>query len=98
MTTISKENQVVTLINVFTVDPAKQQELVDVLVHATETSMCHIPRFISANIQRSLDGTKVANYAQWRSVKNYQAIFKNPDVLPHMRQAAALAEFEYGLY
>jgi heme-degrading monooxygenase HmoA len=98
MTTISKDNKLVTLINVFTVEPGKQQELVALLIHATESSMCHVPGFISANIHRSLDGTKVANYAQWRSVEDFQSMLKNPAALPHMQQAAALAKFEHGLY
>jgi quinol monooxygenase YgiN len=98
MTTISKDNQFVTLINVFTVEPDKQQQLVDLLIDATDVAMRHLPGFISANIHRSLDGTKVANYAQWRSVEDYQAIFKNPTVLPHMQQAAAIAKFEHALY
>jgi len=98
MTTINKDNKLVTLINVFTVEPAKQQELVDLLIHATETSMRQLPGFISANIHRSLDGTKVANYAQWRSVEDFEAMQKNPAAKPHMEQAAALAKFEPGLY
>ena len=98
MTTIDKANKLVTLINVFTVEPSKQQQLVDILISATETSMRHLPGFISANIHRSLDGTKVANYAQWRSVEDFEAMQKNPAAEPHMEQAAALAEFEPGLY
>jgi hypothetical protein len=26
-----------------------------------------MPEFVSANIHKSVDGTRVANYAQWRS-------------------------------
>lgn len=63
MTTISKDNRYVTLINVFTVEPDRQQQLVDLLIHATETAMRHLPGFISANIHRGLDGRKVVNYA-----------------------------------
>ena len=98
MTTIDKDSKLVTLINIFTVEPAKQQQLVDLLIHATDTSMRQLPGFISANIHRSLDGTKVANYAQWRSVADFQAMQKNPAAKPHMEQAAALAKFEPGLY
>lgn len=98
MTTISKDNKIVTLINVFTVEPAKQKQLVDLLVHATDTAICHLPGFISANIHRSLDGTKVANYAQWRSVEDLEAMQKNPAAKPHMQEAAALAKFEAALY
>jgi hypothetical protein len=37
----------IVLINVFTVDPAKQGELVKLLAQATETSVRHAPGFIS---------------------------------------------------
>jgi quinol monooxygenase YgiN len=98
-TTIAKGAKCVTLVNVFTVEPAKQQRLVDVLVEATETTMRHLPGFISANIHKSLDGTRVVNYAQWRSVDDFQAMLKNPEAIPHMLQAASLAtSFEPKLY
>jgi len=98
MTTISKGNSLVTLINVFTVEPAKQQQLLDLLARATETSVRHAPGFISANLHRSLDGTKVAMYAQWRSVEDYQAMRENPAPLPYLQQALDLAKFEPGIY
>ena len=66
MATISKDNNVVRLINVFTVEHENQQRLVDMLVEATEKTMKHVPGFVSATIHRSLDGIRVANYAQWR--------------------------------
>jgi quinol monooxygenase YgiN len=98
MTTISKDNQLVTLINVFTVEPRKQQQLVDLLLHATDVAMRHVPGFISANIHRSLDGTKVVNYAQWRSAEHFQAMMRDPAAKPHMEQVAAIAKFEPALY
>lgn len=91
MTTIARGAKCVTLINVFTVEPAKQQQLVDFLVGATETTMRHLPGFISANIHKSLDGTRVVNYAQWRSVEDFQAMLNTPEAVPHMRHASALA-------
>src|SRR5215208_1353637 len=66
MVTITKDNDVVTLINVFTVAPEDQQRLVDILIDATQKVMRKQPGFVSANIHRSLDGTRVTNYAQWR--------------------------------
>ncbi len=98
MTTISQEKKIITLINVFTVDPSKRQQLVDLLTQATESSVRHIPGFISASLHRSLDGAKVAMYAQWRSVEDYQAMRKNAAALPYMEQALALAKFESGMY
>ncbi len=52
----------VTLINVFTVEPANQRPLLELLGLATETSVRHAPGFISASLHRSLDGTKVTMY------------------------------------
>jgi quinol monooxygenase YgiN len=98
MTIITKEKKLVTLINVFTVDPAKQHELVDLLARATESSVRDVPGFISASLHRGLDGTKVAMYAQWRSVEDYQAMRKNVAALPYMEQALTLAKFEPGMY
>jgi quinol monooxygenase YgiN len=98
MTTISKSNRLVTLINVFTGTPDHQQEVVDLLTHATETSVRHAPGFISSSLHRSLDGTNVVMYAQWRSIEDYEAMRKNPAPLPYLQQALALAKFEPGMY
>jgi quinol monooxygenase YgiN len=98
MTTISKGNKLVTLINVFTGTPEHQQEVVDLLARATETSVRHAPGFISSSLHRSLDGTKVVMYAQWRSIEDYQAMRENPAPLPYLQQAVALAKFEPGMY
>ncbi len=98
MITISKSNRLVTLINVFTVEPANQQQLLDLLARATETAVRHVPGFISASLHRSLDGTKVAMYAQWRSIEDYRAMRENPAPLPYLQQALALAKFEPGIY
>lgn len=62
--TISVLAPVVTLINVFTVEPARQPELVQLLVTATEEVMQYQPGFVSANIHASTDGERVVNYAQ----------------------------------
>lgn len=94
MTTISKENKVVTLIKVFTVKSENQQRLVAVLIEATEKTMRQLPGFVSANIHRSFDGTRVVNYAQWRSREDFEALARNPEARPHMEAAAALAEFD----
>jgi quinol monooxygenase YgiN len=94
MATISKERRLMTLVNVFTVSPEKQNELAEVLVRATEETMRHLPGFISASIHRSIDGTKVVNYAQWRSQEDFTAMKENPKARPHMEAAAKLAKFD----
>jgi len=54
--------------------------------------------FVSANIHKSLDGTRVVNYAQWRSKDDFEAMVKSPEVAPHMKAAGPIAKFEPHLY
>lgn len=99
MVTISKDDDLVTLINVFTVAPEDQQRLVEVLVDATQAVMRKQPGFILANIHRSLDGARVTNYAQWRSREAFEAMLGDREAAEHMGEAATIAErFEPHLY
>lgn len=97
--TIEQHAPLATLINVFTVRPERQRELVDLLNRATEEVMITLPGFVSANIHASTDGTKVVNYAQWSDADAFQAMLANPVAQPHMTAAAEVAEsYEPHLY
>ena len=98
MIAISEGNKALTLINVFTVDPLNQQQLVDLLVLATETSIRRMQGFISLSVHRSIDGAKVTMYAQWQSIEDYQKMRNNPDALPYLQQALSIARFDSGMY
>lgn len=98
MTTISPENDVVTLVNVFTVEPEDQQRLVDLLVEATESVMNKRSGYVSANIHRGLDGRHVVNYAQWQNREDFEAMLRDPEARAHMGEVAKLATFEPYLY
>lgn len=95
---IFKGQPVITLINVFTVDPERQEELLALLREATEDTMRHLPGFVSANLHRSLDGKHVANYAQWRSREAMEAMRKDPRAQVHMQAALKIAKSEPALY
>ena len=88
----------VTLINVFSVEPANQQRLVDLITRATDGVVNRAPGFLSATLHRSTDGTKVIMYAQWRSAEDYQAMRQNPVQLPFLQEALTIATFEPGMY
>lgn len=92
-TTISTEDELMTLVNVFTVEPEHQQELIDVLAEATGV-MLQIEGFVSANLHRSRDGRRVVNYVQWRSAEHFQAMLTDPRAIPHMQRAAELASYD----
>jgi quinol monooxygenase YgiN len=84
--TIRADAPVVTLINVFTVDAENQQRLVELWQRATDDVMRHLPGFVSANVHRSLDGTKVVNYAQWESQEAFNQMLQNPDASKYVRE------------
>jgi quinol monooxygenase YgiN len=92
MATIATDRDVVTLVNVFSVSPERQQQLAELLIEATRAVMNQLPGFVSANIHRSLDGTRVVNYAQWRSVEDFEAMLRDANAQEHMQAATQLAE------
>jgi len=98
MTTISKDTKLVTFINVFTVEPANQKRLVELLARVTETSVRCAPGFVFCALHRSLDGTKVTMYSRWRTIEDYEAMRKDPAPLPYLQEALTIAKFEPGMY
>lgn len=99
MTTIDSSESICTLINVFTVLPSKHEDLFEILQKATEEVMCKMPGYISANLHLSDDMKTVTNYAQWRSLDDYNNMLKDVTAQLHMKEAAAIAEkFESHIY
>jgi quinol monooxygenase YgiN len=98
MTKIDKHDKFLTLINIFTVDPVNQQKLVDLLTLATESSVRKIKGFVSSSLHRSIDGTKVTMYAQWKSIEEYQDMRKNSTASPFLEKALEIARFDMGMY
>jgi quinol monooxygenase YgiN len=88
----------VTLINVFEVEPSRQQQLVDLLTEGTEKVMRRRPGFVSVNLLTSNDGTRVVNYAQWHSLEDIKATMADPDAQDYARRAAELAQASPHVY
>jgi quinol monooxygenase YgiN len=86
------------LINVFTVEPENQRRLIDLLIAATKKVMNKQEGFISANIHKSLDGTRVVNYAQWKSREAFEKTLKNPKAIVHMNEILTIAKADGSLY
>ena len=91
MVTIAQQPPVITLINTFEVEPSRCDDLLALLVEATDAVMRHLDGFVSANFHRSLDDRYIANYAQWTSKQAFEAMLANPDAQVHMKAAAKLA-------
>ena len=72
---VSREGNLVTLINVFETKPEQQQALIDQWIRFTEEVKVE-PGMIGAALHRSTDGTRVVNYAQWRSGADWDSFLK----------------------
>jgi len=83
MTTLDPKAGYVILINTFTVEPSKAEELVSALSRATEDGMRQRPGFVLANLHVSLDKRHVTNYAQWRSQEDLETMMKDPAARAH---------------
>lgn len=91
MTNLDPDAGYVVLINTFMVEPDRADELLAALSRATEHGMRQRPGFVSANLHVSQDRRHIANYAQWRSQSDINAMMADPSARKHMQQAADLA-------
>jgi heme-degrading monooxygenase HmoA len=69
---LSKGDDVVRLINVFETTPERQQALIDQWGHFTEAVRNELG-YIGTALHKSTDGTRVINYAHWRSQASFDA-------------------------
>ena len=74
MITIDKKQDLVTLIHVFSCEPQNQAHLIELWIRAEEGRLGQLPAIISAALHRSKDGSRVANYAQWKTAENWEEL------------------------
>jgi quinol monooxygenase YgiN len=72
---ISQAGDLVTLINAFDTTPEQQQALIDQWIRFTE-EVKDEPGFMGAALHKSTDGTRVINYAHWRSDADFDNFLK----------------------
>jgi hypothetical protein len=75
MVLIRANSGVITQINVFTVPPGGQQALIEHLAKAVACAR-EEPGWLSASLHRSVDGTRVVNYAQSDSLDAAEAVIE----------------------
>lgn len=91
MATIAAGQDVLTIINVFTVEPERAQELVDVLIRNTEEVISRHPGHMSTSLHLGRNGTRVANYSQWRSREDFDSMLDDPAAQAGMQAVRRLA-------
>lgn len=79
MAALDLDNRLVTTIILFQVKAEKQSALIDQVKQLFELAQQQ-PGFVSANLHRSLDEVKVANYAQWENEAALEQFRLRPDV------------------
>ena len=92
--TIRANGQVITLVNVFTVEPLKLPGLPDPLREGTETFFSRMPGFVSSSVLTSTEHNRAINYSQWKSADAIAAFRKDPRFAPYVQQLRALATAE----
>ena len=97
MATIEAGAGIVTHINVFTVEPDKQQELIASLTETVNEAR-NVEGWISAAIHRSFDGTHVVNYVQFESQAAAQAVTRHLLSRGLIQRNTALASVAPGQY
>lgn len=85
-----KNQDYVTLINVYSVDPANQEKLLQELIEAAETIMKSQNGFIGSRILKSRDGKSVTVYAHWERVEDAAEVFRNPKNVEYLKRIAQL--------
>lgn len=88
---------IITQVNVFTVPVGGQQALIEHLREAVKFSST-LPGWISASLHKSVDGTRVVNYAQTDSMESALAIVERLKEKGFLDRNKLYGEAHPGLY
>ena len=83
-----------TLLNVLTVDPANQAQLVATLRDNTDTVIATLDGWISTSLIASADGARVIIHSQWRDAAAVGAMRVDPRMVAYFPKVAALASLD----
>ncbi|RWE31897.1 MAG: antibiotic biosynthesis monooxygenase [Mesorhizobium sp.] len=84
----------VTLINVFTAKPGKQQDLAKALAEGTRSFFSKQPGSLASSVVVGGDGSKVVNVSQWRSADDIAAFRNDPRFAEYMKAIVELGAGE----
>jgi len=96
-TRISKDANLVTVINKFSVEPENHKRLLQ-LLDDLRVVVEKQPGFISANVHKSFEGTRIVSYAQWKTKEEYQAVYTNSDAKSILDEIKKISKFSWNLY
>ena len=83
-----------TLLNILTVDPANQSELLETLRDNTDTVVRTLDGWISTTLIASADGARVVIHSKWRDTTAVEAMQSDPRMIAYFPKVAALASLD----
>ena len=89
MATITQGSSVFTAIVFWPSTPENQQQLFEHLVEVADAHSKR-PGFVSCSIHKSLDGTKIVEYIQWKDHASFEAMAQSSEGKAHIDPASAL--------
>ncbi|MBN2907895.1 MAG: antibiotic biosynthesis monooxygenase [Rhodobacteraceae bacterium] len=99
MPTISRDAELQTVITTFDVTPGTCQDLLDELCDAYTQFISKQTGFIGAGLHVNDAQTRIANYSQWKSRDDFQAMLRSDEMRARNRRIAQLCKsFEPVMY
>jgi quinol monooxygenase YgiN len=99
MPLIKNEAPYQTIITTFEVNPGSCEDILDLLLEAYEEVLQHSRGFIAAAVHVNDARTRVANYSQWETREDFQAMLRSDNMRRRNRAISAMCKsFEPVLY
>ncbi len=99
MPKVSKDSDVQTVITTFEVTPATCQDLLDELTVAWNAFVSQQPGFVGVAMHVNDAKTRIANYSQWKTREDFQALLRSDEMQAYHHKFNALCKnFEPVLY
>lgn len=99
MLKISSNDQVQTVITTFEVTPSTCQKLLDELQASFAQFVSKQPGFIGVAMHVNDAQTRIANYVQWKTREDFQAMLRSDEMRSHLQKFNALCKgFEPVMY
>jgi heme-degrading monooxygenase HmoA len=84
----------ITLLNILTVDPGNQPQLLAMLRENVDTVISTLDGWIATNLIASADGERVIIHSQWRDAAAVAAMRSDARMVAYFPKIAALASFD----
>ncbi|EPX86785.1 antibiotic biosynthesis monooxygenase family protein [Salipiger mucosus] len=99
MPSITSPSEIQTVITTFETSPGDCEDLLDALRDAYDSFISKQPGFVAAGLHVNDAQTRIANYSQWRSRDDFQAMLRSDEMRSRNRRFNELCRsFEPVMY